>query len=303
MQYHGATYASGTWDCYWYEKNLQGDIVAIYSNSGDLLVTYYYDAWGVAKVTYLDGAQNTSAANNPFRYRGYYYDTDLGLYRTGTRYYDAVVGRFINPDDVMYLGANGDLNSYNLYAYCSNNPVMHTDHSGNSIFGTILIGAAIGFGGGIIDQAITGDWSLEAWIQTSVCTVEGAVTAVVGPIVGAFVSGVAGGVSSAIIGNDNDQIILDSLASAGCSLLGSGAQLAVGRFFAGEFIEQASSRKLKTFANSLGYDGKKFKSASSWVGEIMLDSSKVFADNQVAQIVSQTVSFIGSRMYNLFSLY
>ena len=118
MQYHGATYASGTWDCYWYEKNLLGDIVAVYNNSGTKLVSYVYDAWGAATVTYSNGGESTTAASNPFRYRGYYYDIDLSLYRTGTRYYDAVVGRFLNPDDVTYLGANGDLNSYNLYAYC-----------------------------------------------------------------------------------------------------------------------------------------------------------------------------------------
>ena len=48
-----------------------------------------------------------------------------------SRYYDPVVGRFISPDDVGYLGANGDLAGYNLYAYCSNNPVMYCDPSGH----------------------------------------------------------------------------------------------------------------------------------------------------------------------------
>ena len=88
-------------------------------------------------------------------YRGYYYDfrshnnTDgfqgsLGLYFLGSRYYDPNIGRFISPDDVSYLGANGDLNAYNLYAYCSNNPVMYSDPSGHSILAAIIIGAVVG---------------------------------------------------------------------------------------------------------------------------------------------------------------
>ena len=68
---------------------------------------------------------------NPFRYRGYYYDTDTGFYYLNSRYYDPQVKRFINADDISYLGANGDMQGFNLYAYCSNNPVMYADPSGN----------------------------------------------------------------------------------------------------------------------------------------------------------------------------
>ncbi len=75
--------------------------------------------------------------SNPFRYRGYYYDTETGYYYLNSRYYDPQVKRFISPDNVNYLGANGDLNSYNLYAYCSNNPVMYVDPMGNSLWDAI----------------------------------------------------------------------------------------------------------------------------------------------------------------------
>ena len=53
------------------------------------------------------------------------------------KYYDAAIGRFINADAIGYLGANGNLNSYNLYAYCSNNPVMYTDPSGHAWYDTL----------------------------------------------------------------------------------------------------------------------------------------------------------------------
>ena len=108
MQYHAAGSASTVWDIYWYEKNLQGDVVAIYNASGTKLVSYTYDAWGNATVAYHNDGEYTSAVNNRFTYRGYYYDYDLGLYYLQSRYYDSIVGRWINSDGIM-AGINGSL--------------------------------------------------------------------------------------------------------------------------------------------------------------------------------------------------
>ena len=72
-----------------------------------------------------------TAANevNPFRYRGYYYNSEIGLYYLQSRYYNPEWGRFLNAD--VYVNANGDLMGYNMYAYCSNNPVMGYDPTGH----------------------------------------------------------------------------------------------------------------------------------------------------------------------------
>ena len=142
---------------YLYEKNLMGDIVGIYDKSGAKVASYVYDAWGN-----VISATGTMASVNPFRYRGYYYDTETGFYYLQSRYYDPAICRFINADDISYLGANGDLNSYNLYAYCSNNPVMGYDPHGNfaisAIIIGVLIGAVIGFGGTVLaDYADDGE--------------------------------------------------------------------------------------------------------------------------------------------------
>ena len=79
---------------------------------------------------------------NPIRYCSYYYDTDTGFYYLQSRYYDPTIKRFINPDDVSLLGANGDFASLNLYAYCGNNPVARADEGGE--FWNIVTGAIIG---------------------------------------------------------------------------------------------------------------------------------------------------------------
>ena len=67
---------------------------------------------------------------NPFRYRGYYLDTETNLYYLQSRYYDSYVGRFINADDAGNLGIGDELLSYNLFSYCANNPVMGYDPTG-----------------------------------------------------------------------------------------------------------------------------------------------------------------------------
>ena len=146
MQYHDVNYAEDVWDVFWYEKNLQGDIVAVYDSSGMLLIEYNYSAYGRIKIVDYNADLYPAVYNNPFRYRGYYYDKDLDLYYLNARYYDRKTGRFISPDAPSYLGANGDLNSYNLYAYCSNNPVMYTDPEGNK---TIAFGISGGFSIGV----------------------------------------------------------------------------------------------------------------------------------------------------------
>ena len=145
MQYRNTSYAEGVFDTFWFEKNLQGDVVAIYNNAGVKLASYIYDAWGNFTVTYTNGGATTAAQYNPFTYRSYYYDDDLGLYYLNSRYYDSNTGRFINADGQL----NDSLLGYNLFAYCENNPVMYTDPEGTFIFSTaiiigIIVGAIIG---------------------------------------------------------------------------------------------------------------------------------------------------------------
>jgi len=52
------------------------------------------------------------------------------LYYLKSRYYDPEICRFINADDASMLGANGDVVSYNLFAYCGDNPVNRVDLAG-----------------------------------------------------------------------------------------------------------------------------------------------------------------------------
>ena len=55
---------------------------------------------------------------------------ETGLYYLQSRYYDPVVGRFINADSVI-AGVGGSIQGNNMFAYCFNNPVGMEDESGN----------------------------------------------------------------------------------------------------------------------------------------------------------------------------
>ena len=67
-----SSYTADAWDIYWYGKNLQGDIVAIYNSAGTLLVTYEYNAWGATTKSYSNSGGTTTATKNNLTYRGYY---------------------------------------------------------------------------------------------------------------------------------------------------------------------------------------------------------------------------------------
>ena len=108
------------------------------------MVKYIYDAWGNHKDVDNNGNEITDTAHigniNPYRYRGYYFDTETGLYYLKSRYYDPQTGRFISLDDISFADPD-TINGLNLYAYCCNNPVMRVDPNGNealSIFAGVL---------------------------------------------------------------------------------------------------------------------------------------------------------------------
>ncbi len=115
---------------YYYLRNLQGDVIQIIDEDGEVVVYYTYDDWG--KITDCGGIlSGTLGWQNPFRYRGYVYDEETGLYYVSSRYYDPEVGRFISPDTVAILAATPmGLTDKNLYAYCDNNPVCRVDYGG-----------------------------------------------------------------------------------------------------------------------------------------------------------------------------
>ena len=105
---------------YAYVKNLQGDVIAILDAAGNVVVSYVYDAWG-APIGKSGSMAETLGTLNPFRYRGYVFDEETGLYYLRSRYYNPRWGRFVNADCIY---------SANCFAYCENAPIAFFDEDG-----------------------------------------------------------------------------------------------------------------------------------------------------------------------------
>ena len=166
---------------YFYRRNLQGDVIAIYDQTGSRKVEYAYDAFGNCTVKYT--SMSDLANSNPIRYRGYYYDRETKLYYLNARYYNPEWRRFISPDDTSYLDPES-VNGLNLYAYCYNDPVNYADPSGNFVISAatlstivwaaksmvvgLVVGAAIGAGFEIGVQINENGWDPATWNLQSI---------------------------------------------------------------------------------------------------------------------------------------
>ena len=89
---------------YYYIRNGQGDIIGLFDNTGIQVISYTYDTWGkLISIKDKNGADVTNDTTNvgyknQYRYRGYRYDTEIGLYYLQSRYYCHEFCRMLNAD-------------------------------------------------------------------------------------------------------------------------------------------------------------------------------------------------------------
>lgn len=166
------SYNGGTATPYYYRRNLQGDVVAIYDANGNRKAEYIYDAYGNCSI-YYSASDTDIASVNPIRYRSYYYDRETKLYYLNARYYNPEWRRFISPDDTAYIDPDTP-NGLNLYAYCNNDPVNFVDPSGHSITLALIFAGtfAVGFGSSLFINAATNNWKLD-WRDFAQAGVDG----------------------------------------------------------------------------------------------------------------------------------
>ncbi len=209
FRYNGVTYL--------YRKNIQGDITHIYTEDGQRVAHYAYDAFGNTEIL---SETDKIGALNPFRYRGYYFDIETKLYYLISRYYDPETCRFISADGIEYLDPE-TLGGLNLYAYCGNNPVMSIDPDGLSwksfwkgvgnwfkehwvelvvgavfiVAGVLSMGAAAAIGGATLGGVLATMGSAALYSLANV-----GISMAVSAGIGALIGGITGGWEGALQG-------------------------------------------------------------------------------------------------------
>lgn len=109
-------------NAYTFFYNGHGDVTNLLDVNSNVVAKYTYDAFGVPKLA-------EENANNPYRYAGYRFDCETGLYDLKARYYDPVTARFLQED--TYRGNPEDPLSLHLYTYCLSNPLRYYDPTGH----------------------------------------------------------------------------------------------------------------------------------------------------------------------------
>jgi len=215
---------------YYFRKNLQGDVTGIYNASGNIIAQYEYTPYG-APLTITNGSGTDVSTNathianiNPFRYRGYYYDTETGFYYLQSRYYDLVVGRMLTADEATTITLSpNELTDKNLFSYCDNNPISRADEDGD--FWHVLIGGVVGAVSSFV-STITETGNIgKAFVSAGIGAVAGIATAIV-PSASVAIDAAAGLVESvvddALFSKEKKsfgEIATNALVSAGTSAL------------------------------------------------------------------------------------
>jgi len=242
-----ASIRSDGYEQYYHSDHL-GSATVITDASGNQQETIQYFPFG----TYRQQATNGSFPPANYTFTDQEYDDDTGLYNYKSRLYDPVLGRFLSADSI--IPDPGNLQSYNRYSYCQNNPVIYTDPSGHFSLGGLLksfitglvaaavfcvVGAAIVASGGTAAPGFFAAFSSLGSLTAGQMALAGAVAGAVGGGMGAALNGgnilqgaligaAIGGASGGFVGSFPLAGISRTVAGIGLAVAGGGVAYAQG---------------------------------------------------------------------------
>ena len=258
-------------DMLYYQYNNHGDVISVLDQAGEVKNEYDYDAFGNA-------ITEKETVSNPYRYAGYYQDSESGLYYLQSRYYNPRTARFLTEDTAS--GKYTDPLSLNKYTYRHNQPVTGYDPDGHflHIVAGAFIGAVVGGAVSAYSQyKSTGKVKLK---KTVGAAVEGAVVGGVGAAtVGASLGvTVAAGAAAGAAGNTANQLISTGKVNkkqVAVSAIG-GAAGSAGAKLAGAAVNTGSKAASQAISKAAGNTGKQAaaKAGSSILGKTIAASAK-----------------------------
>jgi len=119
-------HAAGEETITYIHTDISGNPLAATDENGNVVWKESYQAYGTR------WQQDPNSAQQTQWFHGKEQDASSGLQYFGARYYDPAIGRFLGVDPLGFQ--DGNLHSFNRYAYGNNNPLRYLDPDGNNAF-------------------------------------------------------------------------------------------------------------------------------------------------------------------------
>jgi RHS repeat-associated protein len=125
----------------YFHNDLAGSPLVATNEQGQVIWRENYRPYGERLVN------SAAASGNAVWFTSRRQDAESGLVYMGARHYDPVAGRFVSTDPVGF--DEGNIHSFNRYAYANNNPYRYKDPDGRSATAILpFVAGALIVGGG-----------------------------------------------------------------------------------------------------------------------------------------------------------
>jgi RHS repeat-associated protein len=262
-----------------YHADVLGTVIELRDTAGNVSHGYTYSPFG----NILSDVE--PILFQPYAFSGREFDVETGLYFYRARYYDAVLGRFLQEDPIGFAGRD-----INFYAYGANNPVKNVDPSGTILPLTVIVPIIAGLVNGTIAVSVSWqrcDATADELLQSFG---NGAVAGIVGSLAGLTTAAITGnpalagataGLSSNIVEQFLNGAELDAISAGGATLGGS-----IGNVLAPSLLPQVGRRPyLNTFRSNYGPNSYRLmgQEAISEVVEASVGAAAAAAANRISQ--------------------